>query len=80
MNASFLYLESPPGVGFSETDSLSADDNSTTDDNYVALIDFFFNKFPEFSKLPFYIASESYGGIYVPYLSQKIVEMNKLKK
>jgi carboxypeptidase C (cathepsin A) len=73
-----LYLESPPGVGFSEASSLEADDNTATEDNYAALVDFFTNKFPEFSKLPFYISGESYSGIYVPYLAQKIVKSGKI--
>ena len=41
--------------------------------NYNALVDFF-KKFPEFTKNPFFVIGESYGGIYVPTLSVRIVE------
>ena len=42
------------------------------DDNHAAL-KYFLKGFPEFSKNEFYISGESYGGIYVPTLSVRIV-------
>lgn len=42
-------------------------------DNYVALQNFF-KKFPEYRKNEFYITGESYGGIYVPTLSARVVD------
>lgn len=44
-------------------------------DNYVALQDFF-DKFPEFKKNPFFVTGESYGGVYVPTLSYRILQGN----
>ena len=41
--------------------------------NYNAVVDFF-KKFPEFQKNPFFVTGESYGGIYVPTLSLRIIE------
>uniref|UniRef100_A0A915E3W1 Carboxypeptidase n=1 Tax=Ditylenchus dipsaci TaxID=166011 RepID=A0A915E3W1_9BILA len=67
--ANVLYLESPRGAGFSYQDlKINADtgysDNKTLTDNYLALTDFF-SAYPEYQNRPFYVASESYGGIYV---------------
>ena len=44
-------------------------------DNYVALLDFF-KKFPQFVKNPFFVTGESYGGVYVPTLSYRILQGN----
>ena len=46
--------------------------------NYNALVDFF-KKFPEYSKNDFYITGESYGGVYIPTLSVKILDAKYLK-
>lgn len=42
------------------------------DDNYRALLSFF-AKFPDFAQNDFFIFGESYGGIYVPTLSLRVV-------
>lgn len=42
------------------------------DDNYRALLSFF-AKFPNFTQNDFFIFGESYGGIYVPTLSLRVV-------
>ena len=78
--ANIIYLESPGNVGFSLINStnktdLYLDDNITAEDNLIAVLDFF-KKYPEFNKSDFYIAGESYAGIYVPILAYKIIEYN----
>ncbi|CAL1262369.1 unnamed protein product [Larinioides sclopetarius] len=72
--ANVIFLEAPAGVGFSYADNkkYSTDDDSVSYDNYVALQNFF-EKFPEFKKNDFYITGESYGGIYVPTLSVRVL-------
>lgn len=42
------------------------------EDNYMALLSFF-AKFPNFTRNDFYIFGESYGGIYVPTLSLRVL-------
>jgi len=73
--ANVLYLESPAAVGFSYNteDITSEDDDTTSLQNYLALQDFFSNKFPEHADNEFYIAGESYGGIYVPTLAVRVL-------
>lgn len=66
--ASILYVEQPAGVGFSyfntSTDYATGDAKAASD-NYV-LIREFLTRFPERQSNDFYIASESYGGHYMP--------------
>ena len=47
---------------------LSTNDTQQSEDLYIALLSFF-DKFPELKSHDLYISGESYGGIYVPYLS-----------
>lgn len=77
--ANMLYVEAPPGVGFSyanDTDVYNVNDGQTATYNYNA-IQSFFSKFPSFRSNPFYITSESYGGHYIPELALKIVTENE---
>ena len=66
MNASIIFLESPICVGFSYTDDMKcmANDNTTAEDNYLALIQFFTVKFPEYINNDFFVMGESYAGVY----------------
>jgi carboxypeptidase C (cathepsin A) len=73
--ANMLYVEIPAGVGFSYTDSpydkITGDAQTSLDNFYVILE--FFKRFPERAKNDFYIASESYGGHYIPQLALDIL-------
>jgi carboxypeptidase C (cathepsin A) len=76
--ASLLFYENPPGVGFTYNKNESgydADDNSQASDNLDALLGFY-GKFPEYLSRKLFIAGESYAGVYIPMLAQKIVEHN----
>lgn len=72
--ANVLFLEAPAGVGFSYAlnKKYDTDDDTVSYDNYVAL-QHFFEKFPQFKKNDFYITGESYGGIYIPTLSVRVL-------
>uniref|UniRef100_A0A023GNB3 Carboxypeptidase n=1 Tax=Amblyomma triste TaxID=251400 RepID=A0A023GNB3_AMBTT len=72
--ANVIFLEAPAGVGFSYDSSgqYSTNDDQTAEDNYAALQDFF-AKFPSLKNNDFYIAGESYGGIYVPMLTLRVL-------
>ena len=80
--ANTVYIESPAQVGFSYMDIPEGSDYPTWNDdmvaelNLLALIEFF-NTLPEFYQRPTYIAGESYGGIYVPTLVEKVHNFNQ---
>jgi serine carboxypeptidase-like clade 2 len=68
--ANMLYLEMPGGVGYSycETEELcNFDDTTTSEDNLMALIEWF-KLYPDYASHNTYVAGESYAGVYVPYM------------
>jgi carboxypeptidase C (cathepsin A) len=72
--ATIVYVESPCGVGFSQ----SLDQNYTTGDDDVAkdsyvFVHHLFDLFPEYQKNPLFIMGESYGGNYVPQLVYRLL-------
>ncbi|KAG2558862.1 P-(S)-hydroxymandelonitrile lyase-like [Panicum virgatum] len=76
--ANVLFLESPAGVGFSDTNTSSdllVGDDRTAQDAYTFLVKWF-ERFPQYKYRDFYIAGESYGGHYVPQLSQLVYRNN----
>lgn len=73
--ANVVYLESPVGVGFSYSDDpaeYNTNDDQSSQDNLRA-IEMFFARYPKFMESKFYIAGESYGGIYVPTAAEAIM-------
>ena len=74
-----IYLESPVGVGFSLGSYEKYNDYLTLNDNYDALFSFF-KKFPEFKNNKFYITGESYAGIYIPLLADRIMYFNNMSE
>lgn len=45
--------------------------------NYLALKEFF-RLFPEYSKNQLFLTGESYGGIYIPTLAERVMEDESL--
>ncbi|CAD6194379.1 unnamed protein product [Caenorhabditis auriculariae] len=76
--ANILFIESPVGTGFSysaqEANYTKADDTTTAEQNFHAVRDFFEKKHVEYSNSTFFLSGESYAGVYVPMLSQKILQ------
>jgi len=76
--ANILYVEQPAGVGFSTftnpEDQYVGDERAAVD-NYELIVNFF-RRFPERATNEFYIASESYGGHYIPHLAKEILDRN----
>lgn len=77
--ANILYVEQPAGVGFSFGDKDAGDydvgDERASIDNYQLIVNFL-NRFPNLKENEFYIASESYGGHYIPHLAKQILSQN----
>ncbi|CAL8082624.1 unnamed protein product [Calicophoron daubneyi] len=73
--ANVLYLESPAGVGFSYAVNKSgkSDDEITSLNNYHALKNFL-DRFPVYKDREFFVIGESYAGVYVPTLANRILE------
>ena len=68
-----LFIDQPAGVGFSKAsdpDFLWTDD--VTAENLLYGIKEFLNLFPELKSRSFYVWGESYAGVYIPFLAQKI--------
>lgn len=67
--ANVLFLESPPGVGFSYSKGLFNlhTDDTTALENYHALKSFM-KKFPQYKDRPLFLSGESYAGVYLPTL------------
>lgn len=80
-NAHVLFLENPPGVGFSQNDdkSFEYNENNTAANAYLALVEWF-KRFPEFKTKDFWITGESYCGMYIPYLANEIINRNSQAK
>ncbi|KAG0713838.1 Lysosomal protective protein [Chionoecetes opilio] len=74
--ANVLFLEAPACVGLSYDDhnECSTGDDETSMSNYLALQDFFTNKFPEYRNNSFFLTGESYAGIYVPTLAVRVLK------
>ena len=66
-----LYLEQPSGVGFSVAGTpqdYNHSDFSQSVDTLQAVLKFY-EQFPEYMNVSLFVSGESYGGIYVPYLT-----------
>ena len=74
--ANVVYVEQPPGVGFSyrpDGQSYAIDDYQNAANNYAA-IKALFKKFPNLVENDFYLTGESYAGHYIPMMAQQILD------
>ena len=83
--ANTVYVEQPAGVGFGFVlpNSTLADgtrfmysDANAAADNWHFIVNFL-KRFPHLKANEFYLTSESYGGHYIPTLTQEILSRNK---
>lgn len=71
LRANVLYLEQPANVGFAiglGNKTFNHSDYSSSVDTLAGLLNWY-DKFPEYQNNSLFISGESYGGIYVPYLT-----------
>ncbi|XP_030497220.2 serine carboxypeptidase-like 20 [Cannabis sativa] len=74
--SNIIYLDSPAGVGLSYSKNSSdykTGDKKTALDSHIFLLKWF-ELYPEYLKNPFFIAGESYAGVYVPTLAYEVVK------
>ena len=73
-NLNLLFIEQPAGVGFSPTSdpSFNWTETITAQNLYYAIKDFY-NVFTDLKDRAFYVSGESYAGVYIPYLTNEIL-------
>ncbi|KAK3415163.1 hypothetical protein EUGRSUZ_H00717 [Eucalyptus grandis] len=72
--SNIIYLDSPAGVGLSYSGNSSdyrTGDFQTAHDSHTFLLKWF-HIYPEFLPNPFFVAGESFAGIYVPTLASEV--------
>lgn len=72
--SNIIYLDSPTGVGFSyskDTTRYGTGDLEAAADTHNFLLKWF-DIYSEFQSNPFYIAGESYAGVYIPTLASNV--------
>jgi carboxypeptidase C (cathepsin A) len=77
MKANVIFLEAPAGVGYSSNsdEAYEHTDEKTGADNAKAL-ELWFEKFTAYKNREFFIAGSSYGGMYVPYTANAVIQAN----
>ncbi|KAI6659308.1 Serine carboxypeptidase S10 family member 1-like [Oopsacas minuta] len=80
--ANLLYVDQPVGTGFSYTDNpLGFETNEQTiARELTTFMEEFYQNYPKYSKLPFYIIGESYAGHYIPPFSAYILKNSQIVK
>ncbi|KAI6045248.1 Alpha/Beta hydrolase protein [Pisolithus marmoratus] len=77
-HANIIFLDQPVGVGFSYSgDGSSINTSELAAKDVYAFLELFLTRFPEYSKQPFHLAAESYGGIYAPNIANLIYNENQ---
>ncbi|CAO1629228.1 unnamed protein product [Jaminaea pallidilutea] len=77
-NANLLFLDQPVNVGYSYSDDGDNVNNSpVAAEDVYAFLQLFFQRFDQYSKLPFHISGESYAGTYIPNIGNVVHNKNK---
>ncbi|KAF0770179.1 hypothetical protein AaE_002613, partial [Aphanomyces astaci] len=69
-----MFLESPAGVGFSQSVNGTEYNDDFTADRAYEFLEQFLALYPRYKNREFYITGESYSGVYIPYLTYKLVQ------
>lgn len=72
-NVTMVYLDQPVAVGLSYGPMVSGPEEASQ--HFIIFMNLFMKRYPQYSKLPFYIYGESYGGHYIPFYADCIRRM-----
>lgn len=78
-NANVIFVDQPVGTGFSTADHAEdyvRNEDQVAEDMYEFL-QTFFESFPQYKGLDFFVTGESYAGHYVPSVSYRIFKANQ---
>jgi len=75
-NANMMWVDQPAGVGYSYGTQNDHNQTMVAEDLYDFLQSFFVSH-PEYQANDFYVFGESYGGHYVPAITNRVYEGNK---
>lgn len=77
-HANIIFLDQPINVGYSYSDDgTTVSTSPVAGKDVYAFLQLFLNRFPKYSKAPFHMAAESYGGTYAPNFASIIFKANK---
>jgi len=68
-----LFIDQPPGVGFSPAGTAKYTDSMQAGQTVVKFLQSFFNIYTSLKKNPFHIFGESYAGHYIPAVASQLV-------
>ncbi|KAJ3501772.1 hypothetical protein NLJ89_g9190 [Agrocybe chaxingu] len=76
--ANIIFLDQPVDVGYSYAeDGTAVSSSPVAGKDVYAFLELFLNRYPKYSKAPFHIAAESYGGTYAPNFASIIYKQNQ---
>ncbi|KAI0674083.1 carboxypeptidase C [Trametes maxima] len=76
-SANVIFLDQPVNVGYSYADGdTSVNTTPVAAEDVWAFLELFLTRFPQYAQLPFHIAAESYGGMYVPNIASVVHHKN----
>lgn len=79
--ANLLFLEAPPGVGFSiNKDATYVYNETRTAHDNVEAVKAWSTRFPELLPNNFWISGESYCGMYIPNFASQLLDANEIWK
>jgi carboxypeptidase C (cathepsin A) len=74
--ADYLVIDQPAGVGYSQGNPKSYQNEAQAIDQLFYALQQLFKTYPELSHKDFYLAGESYAGKYLPQLASRLMENN----